>query len=299
MSCIRNVSLHLVAAASIFYSVAANANDHQADFLSSFGVTSFEPVNDQMWYGTEGCPAGSVLTQVDPQGLQMQAQFNNFGVSAGFGGTPNQEKTCRLRAQVNIPRNWQIGVSMIATRGHLNAQNGAVYARLVSSFQWDTDRLATTVFDRGFSGPYNNRLTMAESLPSHGVRYSSCSSFDRTALLDFHMLHAAVGNNFGTVSWGLDPWAQQSIAYEYRLVARSCNPDILPPSNQFRAQCRSTLENSFGGILGEYFGVGLADSRTAALRSARFDAQNQCDRSRAGNQSLQCFVRVNECTVSP
>ncbi len=126
-------------------------------------------------YAGSGCPAGSVSTNVSPDGGSFSLMWDQFDAEAGPGVALSAgRKNCQLALDLDFPSGWSYAVKSVDHRGFVSLESGTT-ATLTTGYyfqgQATTARLSTS-----FYGPASKDYLVRDTLGSTAQVWSPCGS---------------------------------------------------------------------------------------------------------------------------
>jgi len=132
----------------------------------------------QSSYSGNGCPQGSVSTNISPDRSTITFGFDSFQAFIGPGQQSNKQKNCQLHLGLRYPSGFQFSLVYATFHGYVRLDPG-VKASLISSyyFSQNAGNTAQTRFD--LSGPQyvdGQSYTKEDTIPNSSVVWSPCGA---------------------------------------------------------------------------------------------------------------------------
>jgi len=126
---------------------------------------------------TNGCPEGSYLIVMSPDGTTLSILFDRFTVeSGGVPASGMQRKICRISAPLNLPANYSIGVYKVDYRGFAKLAPKQETRLDVQYFLGPHDNEHGRVFKRKIKGPHEGDYLFTENIGAGQMKRVGCGT---------------------------------------------------------------------------------------------------------------------------
>jgi len=165
----------ILAAGLLVASLLVPATAAQAD--SDQGTTMI-PAKDSVivkivTMNGSGCPAGTAMAQMYPDGTGFRIFYNDYLVQDGDGAPPvDVRKNCQINLQVKTPRGYTYAISRASYRGYAHLVTGAVGTQL--SHFYFAGMSQTQTYKHTFVGPYHGSWNVVDTPSLDSLQFAPC-----------------------------------------------------------------------------------------------------------------------------
>lgn len=122
-------------------------------------------------YNGPGCPIGSAVASLAPDGRALTLLFDSFTATTG-GGVTRDYKACTIDLRMQVPAGWSFGLFKTHIRGYANIAASSIGTQH-SRYTFGSQRLA--VSSRQIAGPFANDYQHDQTVPLPNLVYSPCN----------------------------------------------------------------------------------------------------------------------------
>ena len=263
---------------------------------ADLGMTNH--VIDHVDYRGSGCHQGDMDWDVSHDNRYLTFRYFDLGVEASRGQADWHD--CNVDVSISLPEGYRVGVQSVGMRGFAVVSDSQSSASIDIATGVDRHR-PVTLSQRRQPGYFNEPINFADTLSWRDIQWSPCGRYDSRHTLQFQTYLQVRASSTGQAEMSGSP-GTGSMDQTYTLLWERCDgggtPPPPPPSRYWYGSCRVELETLWGDNVSDFWGPSRATSYNQAVRAARLDGLDRCERARGGNQVTRCVVDENQCSAT-
>ncbi|KAK3290304.1 uncharacterized protein B0H64DRAFT_378833 [Chaetomium fimeti] len=174
-------------------------------------------------FSGNGCPQGSVSTNISPDKTVITFGFDKFQTYIGPGISPiERSKNCQLHLSLKYPGGFQFSVLESTYHGYAQLEKG-VTGNFYSTYYFSQDAQATTTTQTSISGggiwEQGQVYTKADQIPTASYIFSPCGA---NGILNINNRIALTSSNSSASGLITDDDATVAFTQQVNIAWRSC-----------------------------------------------------------------------------
>lgn len=250
-------------------------------------------VIDDVDYRGSGCRYGDMEWSVSHDNRYLTFSYFDLGLEASRGHV--EWRDCSVDVSVSLPEGYRVGVYSVGMQGFATISDFQSSGTIDITTGIDRHR-PVTLTQRRQEGYYNEAINFSDTMAWRDIQWSPCGRYDSRHTLQFQTYLQVSASNTGRAEMS-GTLNTGTMDQTYTLLWERCDdtPPPPPPSRFWYGSCRVELESLWGDQISVHLGQSRANSYSQAVRAARLDGLDRCERARGGSQIMHCVVDEDRC----